>query len=76
MAKLVLELKKKQQRGEDTFVNLKVSEVDGPANTELTFTLHDVNEKDVDVKKWGVRIVTKDHAAIIVNFFKPEEISL
>lgn len=73
MPKLKLEVKGKEQRGPHTYLQLLLSEKDGPKSVPLEFTLHNVDESNVDVKGTGMRIVTKEGAPVYLNFGKPME---
>ena len=73
MAKLNLGGVRKEQRGADVFVSLLLSEDDGPASVPFNFTLHNVKVGDVDVKKRGMLVRTKEGAPVIINFGKPGE---
>lgn len=73
MAKLRLSVKRKEQRGADTFLSLRLSEDDGPQSIPFEVTLHNVDEGKVDVKNGGMCIMTKEGAPVLVNFGKPAE---
>ena len=76
MAKLKLDVIEKKQDGENTFVSLRLSEDDGDQSTSLELTFHDVKEKDIDVKDYGMFVVTKDGAPVSMNFGKPESANI
>ena len=73
MAKLLLKEEKREQRGPDTFLKLRLSEDDGPRSISLDVTLHNVDGRRVDVKSGGMSITTKEGAPVFMNFRKPEE---
>lgn len=73
MARLKLELKEMEQRGQDAFVRLGLSEKDGPKSISVGLTLHNVRKEDVEVKEGGMLFVSEEGAPVYVSFGKPEE---
>ena len=73
---LIFKVKKQEQRGSDTFLELELSENDGPKSISLEVTLHNVDALSVDVQEGGMQIITKEGAPIIVNIRKPVEVMM
>ncbi|MDD5627400.1 MAG: hypothetical protein PHW01_05340 [Patescibacteria group bacterium] len=72
-APLKMETEKQEQRGDDTFLKIKVSEApeEGGASTTVELTLHNVQSSTVKKEQGGILFYTTDDAPCILRIGAP-----
>jgi len=71
MEGLILGVLQSEQRDEDFFVQLELSEKDGSKSTKLGITVHGAEVTDVEGKKGIIMVKNSDGASVIISFNKP-----
>lgn len=70
---LIVKAETYERRGLDTFLRLKLSEIDGSKSVVLEVTLHNISPEKIEILDGGMEIITKEGAPLIVNIRKPAE---